>query len=85
MHHEQFRHHSCALTFASKSHELQDRMANKESEANRKSHNYKFVHKNGKYVRVPGHHGSDSKAETLHAMLKQAGLEQFSEQDILDA
>ena len=49
------------------------------------SHNCKFVHKDGRYLRVPGQHGSDFKTGTLHALLKQAGLESFSEQDILDA
>ncbi len=49
------------------------------------SHNCKFVHKDGRYLRVAGQHGSDFKTGTLHAMLQQAGLDHFSEQDILDA
>ena len=51
----------------------------------RGGHNCKFVHKDGRYLRVPGQHGAEFKTGTLHAMLEQAGLDHFSEQDILDA
>ena len=49
------------------------------------SHNCKFVHQDRRSLRLAGQHGSEFKTGTLRAMLKQAGLEQYTEQDILDA
>ena len=48
------------------------------------SHNCRFVHKDGRFLRLSGQHGSELKTGMLHAMLEQAGLDHFSEQDILD-
>ena len=49
------------------------------------SHNLKLVHPDGRYLRLAAQHGSEIKTGTLHAMLKQAKLEEYSEEDVLAA
>ena len=49
------------------------------------SHYLHVIHPDGSFVRIPSQHGREFRPGTLRAILEQAGLEGYTEDDIRSA